>query len=545
MKFRIKLNRVLISSASVIVMLALGFSFFTLWSGADISATSQLLSVENRFESSALRSKFHVVQIQQFLTDASLTREADSIKEAKENLVALEKVLDEIKLQKPNEAKDVERIRELGRKMTTVGLEMTANYWKLGQVAGDAIMKRPETGLDAISELLGKRLDEMVSRANVSQRNAEKIQTDSVSALRGRTLAESAILLLFTIAVFAFLVLRLRPLTAIGGSLGSNAQRLQLASASLRHQSEQIVRANEQQSAATQETAASLEEIRAMVARTAENSERMKAGSETSKVLVESGKDRLQLVRDQLRGVEAEAEKLVGEVKLGNEEIAGIISIIEEIGTKTKVINDIVFQTKLLSFNASVEAARAGEHGKGFAVVAEEVGNLASMSGAAAKEISVMLDQGVSKVEAIIRSNTTRVQVSIDANKEKIAESVETANSCREAFDQIVDQVSDVRGFSEEILGAIFEQRKGLDEIGKAIGSLEAVTHSNVASAQALERDGAALQGEIDQMSKSVGSITEIISGGVSPTKDRPGLRPAPTQTLPVVGFKAKSKRAA
>ncbi len=52
----------------------------------------------------------------------------------------------------------------------------------------------------------------------------------------------------------------------------------------------------------------------------------------------------------------------------------------EDIGDKTKVINDIVFQTKRLSFNASVEAARAGEHGKGFAVVAEEVGNLAQMS---------------------------------------------------------------------------------------------------------------------------------------------------------------------
>jgi len=41
-------------------------------------------------------------------------------------------------------------------------------------------------------------------------------------------------------------------------------------------------------------------------------------------------------------------------------------------------MNDIVFQTKLLSFNASVEAARAGIHGKGFAVVADEVGNLAT-----------------------------------------------------------------------------------------------------------------------------------------------------------------------
>ena len=59
----------------------------------------------------------------------------------------------------------------------------------------------------------------------------------------------------------------------------------------------------------------------------------------------------------------------------------------EQIKDKVNIINDIVFQTKLLSFNASVEAARAGENGKGFAVVAEEVGNLASVSGKAANEI--------------------------------------------------------------------------------------------------------------------------------------------------------------
>src|SRR5690606_1064272 len=65
------------------------------------------------------------------------------------------------------------------------------------------------------------------------------------------------------------------------------------------------------------------------------------------------------------------------------DEIGALIRRIEE---KTSMINDIVFQTKLLAFNASVEAARAGEAGKGFAVVAEEVGSLAAKSGASAKE---------------------------------------------------------------------------------------------------------------------------------------------------------------
>lgn len=90
-------------------------------------------------------------------------------------------------------------------------------------------------------------------------------------------------------------------------------------------------------------------------------------------------------------------DRIMSQVADGNRKISEIVQVISEIGNKTKVINDIVFQTKLLSFNASVEAARAGEHGKGFAVVAEEVGNLAQMSGNAAKEISDMLNGSVSR----------------------------------------------------------------------------------------------------------------------------------------------------
>ena len=66
-------------------------------------------------------------------------------------------------------------------------------------------------------------------------------------------------------------------------------------------------------------------------------------------------------------------------------------SIIQEIEDKTKAIDEIVFQTKLLSFNASVEAERAGEHGRGFSVVAQEVGNLAQLSGKSAAEINEIL----------------------------------------------------------------------------------------------------------------------------------------------------------
>lgn len=99
-------------------------------------------------------------------------------------------------------------------------------------------------------------------------------------------------------------------------------------------------------------------------------------------------------------------EKTVTE---NNKNFDKIKEVISEIHEKTKIINNIVFQTKLLSFNASVEAARAGEHGKGFAVVAEEVGSLAAMSGNAAKEIAGILDIALGTVNEIVDNSTSIV----------------------------------------------------------------------------------------------------------------------------------------
>src|SRR5690606_24854923 len=102
--------------------------------------------------------------------------------------------------------------------------------------------------------------------------------------------------------------------------------------------------------------------------------------------------------------------KLTRQIENSNEKFSDILSILSDIGQKTSVIHEIVFQTKLLSFNASVEAARAGEHGKGFAVVAQEIGNLANMSGKSAEEIESIINDSTKKVKDMLTDSQNRSQ---------------------------------------------------------------------------------------------------------------------------------------
>ena len=121
------------------------------------------------------------------------------------------------------------------------------------------------------------------------------------------------------------------------------------------------------------------------------------------------------------------------------------------------VIDQIAFQTNILSLNAAVEAATAGEAGKGFAVVAAEVRNLASRSAEAAKEIKDLVESATKKA---------------DQGKKISEDMIHGYKDLNENITKTIDLIKDVESSSKE-------QLSGIEQINDAVNSLDRQTQQN------------------------------------------------------------------
>ena len=302
-------------------------------------------------------------------------------------------------------------------------------------------------------------------------------------------------------------------LIAISATLSNAGDQVTAASSQIAESSEGLAQAATEQASSLQETASALEEITAMISRASDSANATAGSSVDSQNKAKEGRGSADEMLSAMDEINHSNEAIMNQINESNEKMAEIVKVIQEIGTKTKVINDIVFQTKLLSFNASVEAARAGEHGKGFAVVAEEIGNLAQMSGNAAKEISDMLESSVTKVEEIVQETRARVESLIGTGKLKVESGVRVARQCSTVLDEIVQNVNRVSGLAQEISQAAREQSQGVVEINKAMGHLDAVTQQNSASSEKAAQAAEGLSNQAVAMRNAVLELIQVVQG--------------------------------
>ncbi len=270
-----------------------------------------------------------------------------------------------------------------------------------------------------------------------------------------------------------------------------------------------------QQAAGLQQTVTSIDEISAMIGKNSDSAVASSRISEDSKSAAEKGKLKVGEMLHSIQAISEGNSELIKQVQRSNKEISEIVNVINEIAAKTEVINDIVFQTKLLSFNASVEAARAGEHGKGFAVVAEEVGNLASMSGKAATEISTMLSRSVLKVTEIVDGTKKMMDHLIVKSQDNIDFGSMTAKECAHSLDEILSNVSTVNDMVKEISVASKEQSTGVIEVNKAMSQLDHITQQNSESAVSSDKAASELNSQVQRLNAIVGELTFIVTGSM------------------------------
>jgi len=302
----------------------------------------------------------------------------------------------------------------------------------------------------------------------------------------------------------------------ISTQLNSSSQSLSGLSGRVASMSEQLNASSSHQASAVHETVSSVDQIEAMVKRTMESAEQSRSLSEESRQGAHRGQQTVETLRASIQSLASEMQAIREQVQTNNQELNQVIGIIENISSQTKVINDIVLQTKLLSFNASIESARAGEAGKSFGVVAAEIGQLASMSGEAAKQISALLQSSTDRVHSIVSNSTAAIDTLTQRAQSAVNQSQNHAEECASVLGEIQNAVERVAQMLTEISTASTEQSHGVREISKAMGQVDRAAQETMKVVGQATDTAQSLDGEASTLGENVQQLLQFIDGEVS-----------------------------
>ena len=502
------MNRLSLRNAFLAVTALIWATLVTLWllNGFALDRTDRALDEEQRMVKVMLTLKdvrFHVIQIQQFLTDASATGEEDPFEEAKENLQDALKKTDEFATLSPAHRERAAQLRKRIESLHALGVTMARAYIDQGRDAGNAIMKRSGDGLDDASAKLADELDAIVkdveSTLVKSEEQVQSFMHGAKTTAFWVSLGASLVILFAMFALYRSILRQLggepRHASAVvhdvaagqlttridapadGDSLLSSMRtmtdRLSEVLAGIDATNKQMGQSAFQVAELANEIAGSSQAQRQSFQEVSTATDQLATSSGTVRDLagqvLERAAEAAQVARegiDALRRQIEDTRAIVARVNQSGQSMTLLVQSTDEVHRIIGTISEIANQTNLLALNAAIEAARAGESGRGFAVVADEVRKLAGRTATATGEISAIIQQFTAQIGDNSRSMQGVVSM-VEAGQrqadetaaiiERVVASVnDTADANRAIVDSSQGQVDDLSALAKR-LDALYE----------------------------------------------------------------------------------------
>jgi methyl-accepting chemotaxis protein len=416
---------------------------------------------------------------------------------------------------KEDRAEVAEELKEFTTNITTYkenlrALNLNPETDKMLEEAGPVIEKYKEASTTVVGLALSDRKSEAYAQLpefnavflDVGERFGaigEKIEADAGRVRDAGKDTPGLVLMISFVSIFVGIVLSLyviistsRRLETAYAGIASVAEDIADSSQGLSAASQQLASSSQEQSSSVVETSSSLEEISGMVGAALKGAERSVDLSQRVSDLVKSGTESM-----------SNLQSAVLQIAEANHRVEKLAKLIEEIGEKTDLIDEIVFQTRLLSFNASVEAERAGEHGRGFAVVAQEVGNLAQMSGKSANAIGDIVKNSIKEANEVVNLNRDKVELGVEL--------------CKKSFEQFlnIEKASkEISENSDQILRSSEEQNGGVQQINQAIQLISKSSQENSSLAEEVRTSATDINGQGGRLNEVLLTLAQLANGG-------------------------------
>jgi len=492
----------LIRGVGIIIFVLISVSFYTIYNASqEVVAGDKLENKLNDFSIAAQRLRYDAVQIQQLLTDASLTHDEAAITQAEHFYELASKR--SITLQADSEANDEALfILESLKKLMDVGREMVASYISNDRKKGNQLMAEFDSLSDGIAEK-SETITHMFDQSSEVQTQKSAALLSNMQLIQNLTLFILGFLTLLSFTLIYFkmddtlgqLVKNLQNLNRGDKDLSARlpdggAGLLGQASSELNHfltsldsltgvvvgttehaseitlmlksTAEETYTGMENVQANTEQLATAMNEMVATVHEVAKNTEAARSKANEADEAATEGHNVVEESIALIRG-------MASTVSSAAEAIDRLAKDSGQIGEILNVIRGISDQTNLLALNAAIEAARAGEAGRGFAVVADEVRTLAKRTQESTEEIQTMIEKLQSGTSAAVENMQHTATASQSA--------VERAGEAGTALGRIQNIVNEMSDMNTQVATASEEQSAVAEEINRNVTNVADVAN--------------------------------------------------------------------